>query len=281
MAKYISDQLKKLFDVKNLSSAQFLKLFAGFRIDLNKAWRSSKTYRAFPKFKRAVIFLVRFRGSNRVVVTPLFRRPEFVYVEEPEVTIKPKKLLYSKKLVDKTGGIEDRNLAPKKRDAKSAVKPTTAEKRRDSYLSTLRQRAIEANKRLRRKKDFGVKERASRWGTAGRVFKTNKTSNKWGTGESSFRENKKVVRWGTAGNTYKSLRKNVRWGTSQRPLDLETNKNWGTERVKKTPKQIEQDTTLKEYEKFLVSFNADPFIKQLFSKYADKIVKFLISQLDR
>lgn len=270
----LSKELQNILKVKGPTSSQFLRIFTTFKRDLNRAWQTSDIYRSNPLFRKYVYFLVKFDSNKGVKVTLVVRTPEIKEEEEEEIAIKTQKLLYSKKKVDKVGGIEMRYLAPIKRDRK----PTTAEKREDSYRSTLRQQAQAASDKLKKKKDFGVKRAASTWGTGGRKFDTNRIAKTWGTGGKTIREPKKVIRWGTK-TEYKNPRKNVRWGTSKKMLDQDTNKSWGTESVKKKKILPRDDKTILKYKKFIYALHRETFIEKLFKEYGSKLRSFLISNL--
>ena len=271
-----SDSFQKLLKIKGPSSAQFRRVFVTFNRDLHRAWRSSTTYRSYSKFRKAVTFLVKIDGNLRVRVIVLVKLVSIAEVKERQIVRKPKKLLYSKKISDKIGGVELKMLLPKQK----TKKPKAAQNRQDSYLETLRQRALERQKKSAKKKDFGVKERASRWGTGGRVFDTNRTSYRWGSKGKTYREPKKALSWGTKAVSYKQLRKNVRWGTLQKQLDRDTNETWGTEADKRIKVSNQDTEDLNKYKLFIISLHREKFIKKLLKQYGQKLLNFLISKLE-
>ena len=271
----ISNNLKKILNLKKPSSSQFLRIFVRFKSDIDKAWKSSVTYRTYPKFRKQVKFLVKIDSNKSVKVFVIVKLPKFVDEQVETKEKKDKKLLYSSARTEKSGGIKLRYLSYKKLDKNAS----SDQKRKQSYLSTLRQRAQEAQKKLKKKKDFGVKEKASTWGTGGRFFQSNKIAKTFGTGDKTFRENKKVLSWGTK-TTYKDPRKNSRWGTSRKVLDLDTNSEWGSERdsEKKTQEQ-DNSQDIRLYKNFIYSLNKETFIEKVMRDYATRLVNFLISGL--
>ena len=273
-----SRQIKKSLSDLKISAAQLRKIFSTYKKDLDREWRKTSTYRNNYKYRGAVEFLTKFQG-NRLQTTAIFKIPKLeAYIPE-KVGRKPKKLLYSRKISDKVGGVELKQLVPKK----STKKKTTAEKRQDSYLATLRQRAIEAQKKKRKKKDFGVKEKASRWGTSGREFQSNKIAYRYGTkGRKTKDPNMQSVSWGTKDPVLKSKKKkNIRYGTVKRALDLDTKQDWGTETKDRPEKKVDNSKTIKEYKDFVKSFTEENFLDKLNIKYAEKILNYLIFKLNR
>lgn len=274
-----ADQISKLIKGIKPSTAQVRKVFSTYKRDLMREWKNSKTYRSHYKFRDAVFFLVKFEGT-KIKTRFFFRIPEFKEYIPEKIGRKPKKLLYSSKISDKVGSVELKQLLPKKRTKK---KYTTAEKRQDSYLATLRQRAQEAQKKLKKRKDFGVKEKASRWGTKGREFESNKVASRYGTKGRQVKDpTKKVLKWGTGAPVLKSkTKKNIRYGTAQKTLDRDTRQDWGTEQ-KDRPERLQDNTKLiKEYKKFVLSFTKEKFLDKLYATYANKLLNFLISRLNR
>lgn len=270
----ISKGLKALASMKGPSSAQFRRIFVTFSRDLKKAWQNSSTYSTYPEFRGTVQFLIKIQGNTRIKVIVVIKKL-LILEDKEEVVRKPtKKLLYSKKLSDKVGGVELQYLVPKKRDKK----PTTAEKRQDSYLATLRQRAIERGKKQGKKVNFNLREKASRWGTGGRSFDSTKTATRWGSKGRTVKDSRKALSWGTKFG-YKNIRKNIRWGTSPKTLNQDTNETWGTDLEKKKVIKSDDDKLVKKYKNFIRSLHSETFVMATLNAYSDKLLKFLISKL--
>jgi len=270
-----SQGLKKLSRIKGPTVSQFRRIFITFSRDLKRSWQQSQTYRTYPEYRNQVQFLIKVVNNNRIKVIVVVK--QLLVIEEKETVRerKTKKLLYSKKLSAKVGGVELRYLVPKKRD----VKTPAATKRQDSYLATLRQRAIERGKKSPKKTNFNVREKASRWGTGGRSFDSTKTAKTWGSKGRTVKDDRKFLSWGTKFG-YKNLRRNVRWGTASKVLDQDTNETWGTEREKRVKKVVNDDEAILKYKNFIRSLHGENFIMSTLRLYTKKLAKSLISQLE-
>jgi hypothetical protein len=280
-----SEELKKLFSLKDPSSAEFQALFRNFKRDLQRYWVQSKAYKAHPKFRKGVMFYVKLDPSNyRVKVSLTIKGIRFEKQEIVQKARKPKKLLHSNRITKKVGGVEYKNLIPK--DKKMNL-------RDQSRIHTYRQQAQQAQKKLRGKKtDFGVKEKASRWSLKeGRQFTSNRTLKSWG-----YRKGKRIqeearpaspiLRKGIGSkskNVFKSPRKKIRYGTEKtsKLLDRDTKEDWGTEREEKKVAAPDNSATVKKYKAFISLIETEDFITKVLLNYAPKFATMLISKLNR
>lgn len=280
-----SESLKKLFSLKDPSTSEIQSLFRTLKRDLNRGWMMSKAYKSFPKFRKGISFYIDLEPSNYRVKVKLFVKglsfPQAPVVKKAR---KPKKLLYSRKNVKKVGGIELKNLIP--RDKKLSV-------REQSRLHTYRQRAQQAQKKLRGKKtDFGLKQSASRWSLKeGRQFSSNRTLKSWGYRkgkriEEEARPALPVIRKGFGSKSktvFKSPRKKIRYGLekSSKLLDQDTKENWGTEREEKKIAQPDNSKTIAKYKAFIKLVESEDFITKVLLTYGPKFATMLISKLNR
>jgi len=280
-----SPELKKLFTLKDPSSAEFQSLFRTFKRDLSREWMKSKAYKSFPKFRKGIAFYVDLDPSNyRVKVRLTAKGILFDKQEIVQKARKPKKLIYSRRITKKVGGVEYKNLIPKDKKMNQ---------RDQSRIHTYRQRAIEAQKKLRGKKtDFGVREKASRWSLKeGRQFSSNRTMKSWG-----YRKGKRIqeearpasplIRKGIgskSSNIFKSQKKKIRYGTqkSSKLLDRDTRENWGTEREEKKIKALDNSASIKKYKIFLKLIEQEDFISKVLITYGPKFATMLISKFNR